>query len=100
MPEKRKDNPEFGRRLSQAKSEWEHAHYPQKISNEEIGIRVGRVLKRPEGAYSPQAVGKWMAGREPDSMEVVKALATVLGKDPAWLAFGPIVDAQPKRKIR
>ena len=94
MPRQRKDNPAFGRRLSKAKADWNDAHYPEKISDEEIGIRVARKLKRPE-PYSYQAVGAWMKGREPDSFEVVRALAEVLGCDAADLAFGPAGGSEP-----
>lgn len=98
MAERRKANPEFGRRLSKAKADWNHAHYPEKISDEEIGIRVGRAMKRADGAYSYQAVGQWLKGREPDSLDVIKALATVLGCDAAWLAFGPIAEEPVLKK--
>lgn len=95
----RPENPEFGRRLREAKRQWEQTHDPRTISNEEIGKRVAKLLER-DGAYSPQAVGMWMAGREPKALDVVKALATVLGCDPAWLAFGPAVEDPPAKKRR
>jgi len=95
----RPDNEAFGRRLRQAKRDWEQSHDPQTISNEEIGRRVAALLKRGE-PYSPQAVGKWMAGREPDTLDVVAAIAKVLGCDRAWLAWGPAVNDEPAKKRR
>lgn len=75
-------NPEFGKRARVAR-----ARMDTPLTLEQIAADVGRRLGRD--APSPQAVGKWLAkGQEPDSFDVVRALAETLECAPAWLAFG------------
>lgn len=75
------ENPVLGRLLTRALSQWEDRHYPEKLSHKEIGVRVGKALQRKP--FSWQAVGRWFAGREPESMTLLAALLGVLEADRA-----------------
>jgi transcriptional regulator with XRE-family HTH domain len=81
------DNPEFGERLKRARAEFERRRGYERLSNRELGEQVAERMGREE-PYSSQAVSRWFAGTEPDSLEVFVALGRVLGVAPGWLAFG------------
>ena len=85
-------NEGFGLRLSAAVHEAEaralRAGTRDKLTQEEVGRRVGEILGEPP--YSKQAVSGWLKGREPESFAIVEALAKVLGVTAGFLAFGPL----------
>ena len=86
------DNPEFGRRLWDARREFALRH-DREPTFEEIGRAVGELLGRP--AYSHQGVRKWFTqGAEPAEFAVVQALARILEVTPAYLAFGDPVQVR------
>lgn len=62
-----------------------------RISQEDIAARVEqRIGKR----YPQPTVGRWLK-RWPKEVEVMVALAEVLGADPGWLYFGPGASSAP-----
>ena len=94
-------NPDFGRRLRDARRDWEKAHDAD-LSYREIGERVAAIVGR-EPPFSHQAVRKWFeGGQEPQELGVVLALAKVLGADPAALAWGAQAPttSEPPRALR
>lgn len=74
-------NPGFGKRLTQAISEWEIRHYPTKLPDIELGAKL-------IPAVTSQAVSRWRAGKEPRGLGMISQLAAILEVDPRWLAFG------------
>lgn len=79
------ENPEFGRRLRDAKRDWERAN-DRDLTWAEIGRRVGVLLARDP--FPHQVVLRWFKqGREP-SFDITEALAVTLGTSPGRLAFG------------
>ena len=84
------DSPELGRRLRDAKRDYEKRHDVD-LSWREIGERVATVLGRDKPvAY--QVVQRWFTdGREPqDFVDTLRAIASVLETDPHSLTFGPL----------
>lgn len=81
-------NEAWGRRLRDAKSDWERAHNHQRLSYAAIGEAVARLVGRPE-PFSHTAVAAWFKkGQEPDSFAVAQAIETVLEQPPGALILG------------
>lgn len=82
------DHPELGRRLRDAKREYEKRHDVKNLSWREIGERVGAAMGREPVSY--QVVQRWfMEGREPAAfVDTIIAIAEVLETDPRLLTFG------------
>lgn len=81
------NDPEFGRRLRDAKRSWERVH-DRTLTWDEVGGLVGKAMGRRPLAGA--VVYRWFEdGREPKNfLKVLQALALVLGTTPAALAFG------------
>lgn len=83
----------WGRRLRTARRAYEERH-DAGLTYEEIGERLGRLLKR--AAFKHSTVRAWFTeGQEPDSFEVARALATVLEADAGHLITGGPMAATP-----
>lgn len=74
-------DPEFGRRARIALAQMD-----KPLAMKEIAEQVKRLAKR--STLTSQAVGGWFRGQEPESFQLTRAFAQVLGCDPGWLAFG------------
>lgn len=83
-------NAGFGARMREAKRRYEQDRDPEPVYNKDIGERVGALLRRPP--ITSQAVGRWLQGQVPDDLDVIRAIAVVLGVRPGWLAFGEHAD--------
>lgn len=87
------DNAEFGRRLRDAKREYEMRH-DRDLSWRELGERIGAAMGREP--YVAEVVRRWFQmGREPAEFAITEAIARVLETDPRVLAFGPAEPPAP-----
>lgn len=71
----------------------------RKVSLEEFGERVARELDREEG-FKPSTVSEWERDVKTPPVEVVGAIARVVGWDPGYLAYGEASGApQPTNSV-
>lgn len=76
-------DPVWGKRLRDAKRDWEKQH-DRKLSYGEIGKRVAALVGR-EAAFSHTAVRTWFAAGQEPGMQVARALERLLGVAPGSL---------------
>lgn len=76
---------DYGERLRDAKREWEADHDPESLSWAEVARQCTEILKRTVHA---ETVRLMAAAKQEPTVAEFRALGSVLGKDPAWLAFG------------
>lgn len=91
------NDPEFGRRLRDAKRAWERTH-DRTLTWDEVGALVARAMGR--APFAGPVVYRWFEdGREPkDFLAAVRAMAVVFETTPGALAFGegaPSPTSQP-----
>lgn len=80
-------NDSWGRRLRDAKRDYEKRH-DTRLSYAEIGVRVAAVVGR-DRPFASTSVRSWFVeGQEPEAFAITAALAVVLEADAGALAFG------------
>lgn len=89
----------WGRRLRSARRAYVE-QFDRTLTYAEIGKRLGRALGRPPFKHS--TVRAWFVdGQEPESYEIAKALAVVIGADAGYLMTGnnnaPATEAEALR---
>lgn len=86
---------DWGKRLRQARADFEGRQDHKRLPYRQIGERVGELLGREPFEYT--TVRAWFVdGQEPESFVIAKALAAALEVDIATLL--PDLPATPKRR--
>lgn len=74
----------YGERIRRAHKEWEIAH-DKELAWAQVARECQRILGR---AVDPATVNRWKTEKQEPTLAEFRALAEVLGTDPALLAFG------------
>ena len=87
-PTKKRTDERLAKRMFAARQQLERQK-SRRVPLEEIGAAVAAAMGRAGDPYAPTVVGRWLRGEsEPESRKLWFALASTLGVDVGWLAFG------------